>query len=368
MTVNDELQVSIPKLHGHFWHDMLDEHMRIIQKDYTMYQQRESAMRESVRKIQIYKCAFSDNEKVVNLIHLYIHHDYPIMALREVTEMNGENEFTMLIDRDGEGDLWKCTSTRLMYNVLENMWPKEERLKIQVDGESFVTLFDKPLGNIYLRGHYHDEQRHRQVDFSLELSPLLKRDMPDHFAEDDMDENQEEEEDLPSNPDTDIVPEIYERDILPNIRDHATLATLPTGTVFTVLGKAHRQKYGRSWLLVKLDNDTVYLAGDNLEGKEEQMTKTCQIKIVKKRTLNSRSNRRIAICDIAKPGDWASLVDLKSAQVLPPSNKRSKVRVIDVQTREERGCKRKLILTEDGQIYKLKKSRVEAAVKKHDEL
>ena len=45
--------------------------------------------------------------------------------------------------------------------------------------------------------------------------------------------------------------------------------------------------------------------------------------------------------------------------LLPASNKRSVLKVLDVKSVEHKGQKRKLLLAEDGTVYKVKRSRME---------
>ena len=56
-------------------------------------------------------------------------------------------------------------------------------------------------------------------------------------------------------------------------------------------------------------------------------------------------------------------VDRISCLLLPASNKREKLKVLDVKPVEHKGQKRKLVLTEDGNVYKVKRSKLEDNVK-----
>jgi hypothetical protein len=49
--------------------------------------------------------------------------------------------------------------------------------------------------------------------------------------------------------------------------------------------------------------------------------------------------------------------------LLPASNKREKLKVLDVKPVEHKGQKRKLVLTENGTVYKVKRSKLEDNVK-----
>ena len=62
---------------------------------------------------------------------------------------------------------------------------------------------------------------------------------------------------------------------------------------------------------------------------------------------------------VAQKGDWSDLLDNKKVPLLPANKKRNAVKVLDVKSVEHKGQKRKLLLTEDGTVYKVKRSKLE---------
>ena len=58
-------------------------------------------------------------------------------------------------------------------------------------------------------------------------------------------------------------------------------------------------------------------------------------------------------------GDWAGVLNYEKVQLLPAEGKRSTLEVVDVQSVGE---KRKLLLTEDGSVFKVKRSKLEDTV------
>ena len=60
-------------------------------------------------------------------------------------------------------------------------------------------------------------------------------------------------------------------------------------------------------------------------------------------------------------GDWSGLVYYKQVPMLSAQNKDAKV--LDVKTITHNSQKRKLVLLEDGNVYKIKKSKLEDNVK-----
>jgi len=53
------------------------------------------------------------------------------------------------------------------------------------------------------------------------------------------------------------------------------------------------------------------------------------------------------------------ILDYKGMPLLPASNKRSVLEMLDAKSVEHKGQKRKLLLTEDGTVYKVKRSKLE---------
>ena len=66
-------------------------------------------------------------------------------------------------------------------------------------------------------------------------------------------------------------------------------------------------------------------------------------------------------CSIIQSGQWHKLVNYSKTPLLTTQD--GSTCVIDVQTIEHKGQKRKLLLTDNGQVFKLKKSRFEETVK-----
>jgi len=70
---------------------------------------------------------------------------------------------------------------------------------------------------------------------------------------------------------------------------------------------------------------------------------------------------KFAIYSIYETGDWTSVVAYKEAPMLNKFN--GGTCVVDVRSVEVNGIKRKLLLTNDGDVYKLKKSKLEETIK-----
>ena len=82
-------------------------------------------------------------------------------------------------------------------------------------------------------------------------------------------------------------------------------------------------------------------------------------KIVISKTKLSKTRKKFAVCKIVQHGDWAGVLDYDEVPLLPAKKKRSALKVLDVKSVEHRVQKRKLLLAEDGTVYKVKRSRME---------
>ena len=154
------------------------------------------------------------------------------------------------------------------------------------------------------------------------------------------------------------IPTIPRENLLP-YRDYENVTVLPVGSVHKIEGIGHLVHYGTPRLVLKI-NENIYQAGQDLEEKEGQITPACSIKIEKIR-VNRDRHVKYAICTIYENGDWTALVNYSKTPILSRFN--GSTNVVDVRTVNVKGVKRKLLLTDTGEIYKLKKSKLEERLK-----
>ena len=96
-----------------------------------------------------------------------------------------------------------------------------------------------------------------------------------------------------------------------------------------------------------------------MENKVEKLKFNCLIKIEKIRA-NPTRHTKFAVCSIYEPGDWTACVDFAKTPML--INRDGSTCVVDVKKVDVRGKKRKLLLTDQGIVYKLKQSKLEDTV------
>ena len=154
------------------------------------------------------------------------------------------------------------------------------------------------------------------------------------------------------------IPTIPRENLLP-YREYENITVLPVGTLHKLEAIGYITHYGTPRLVLKI-GDQIYQAGQDLEGKVEQIIPGCSIKIEKIRKNKTR-HVKYAICSIYEQGDWTGITDYSKTPMLIKFD--GSTNVVDVRTVEMKGVKRKLLLTNTGKIYKLKRSKLEESLR-----
>ena len=154
------------------------------------------------------------------------------------------------------------------------------------------------------------------------------------------------------------IPTIPRENLLP-YRDYENLTVLPVGSVHKIEAIGHITHYGTPRLVIKISK-MIYQAGQDLEEKEGRIKPGCSIKIEKIR-FNKARHIKYATCSIYELGDWTAIANYHDTKMLSTFN--GSINVVDVRTIDVKGVKRKLLLTDTGDIYKLKKSKLEERLK-----
>ena len=152
--------------------------------------------------------------------------------------------------------------------------------------------------------------------------------------------------------------QIIEKEHLLSYGKYENLATLPVSSTHKVTAIGFVSHYGTQRLVIKI-GDTFYQAGQDLESNVAKLKQNCTVKIEKVR-INRSARSKYAICSIYEPGDWTAHVDYAKTLIL--ARRDGSTCVVDVKTVDIKGIKRKLLLTDNGSVYKLKKSKLEDSV------
>ncbi len=154
------------------------------------------------------------------------------------------------------------------------------------------------------------------------------------------------------------LPTIARENLLP-YRDYENLISFSIGSVHQIEAAAYITHYGTPRLVLQISG-TIYQAGQDLEDKADQLTPYCSIKIGKVK-LNISRRIKYAICTVHKKGDWTVMTDYTKTPMLSKFD--GSTYIVDVQTVDVKGTKRKLLLTNTGDVFKLKKSKLEERIK-----
>ena len=149
------------------------------------------------------------------------------------------------------------------------------------------------------------------------------------------------------------------KDLLP-YREYANLVTFPVGSTHKISALGMATSYGGTARLVVKIGELFYQAGEDLEEKLSTLQPDCIVKIEKGRASHSR-RAKYAICSVYEAGDWTAFVDYARTPIFAKHD--GSTFVVDVKSINVKGTKRKLLLTDEGDVYKLKKSKLEDAIK-----
>ena len=127
-----------------------------------------------------------------------------------------------------------------------------------------------------------------------------------------------------------------------------------------VTSMGYKKHFGSDKLVVQLDNGKLYQAGEFLEKQTDKLFLGTKLLLTGTR-LNRNTRRKFVVCNIVQNGDWAGLLDYKKVNLLP-MHRETKSQVLDFKSVNVKGTKRKLVLLDNGDIFKLKKSKLEDTV------
>ena len=305
--------------------------------------------RKLLKALKMYTEQYSNN-KIVPLRDLK-QGTYSIMALKKITTRYGD-KFVMIIDIDGS--LKVCYSNKYLEDRIRERLRNDTLVYITDPQRGFITLYNKPLATLTIKGWGRTEQCHVIVYCSLSWTTTSKNDSLIMQTENALQGIKNTEEKLKELT-TSSIEQLPSIPILVPYKTLNNLAELPIGSVHAVSGIGYAKHYGKDKLVVQLDHGVSYQAGEFLETCKDSLVNGCKIIIEKCRVDSSK--RKYVVCEIVQKGDWSGYVDYKSVPMLSSKNKDTKV--LDVKTVTHNSQKRKLVLLEDGTVYKIKKSKLE---------
>ena len=299
--------------------------------------------RKLLKALEMYTEQYSDN-KIVPLRDSK-QGRYSIMALKKVTTRYGD-KFIMILEIDGS--LKVCYTNKYLEERIRERLRDKTLVYIRDPQRGFITLYNKRLATLTIKGWGQTDQRNVIVYCSLTRTTTAKNDSLTIQRENVLQDIKNTEEKLKE-------VTTYSVEQLPAItvwvpyKALNNLTELPVGSVHVVTGLGYANHYGQDKLVVQLDNGTTYQAGEFLKAFKDRLLIGCKIMIERLRLDKVR--RKSAICKIVQKGDWSGLVDYKHVPMLSSKNKDTKV--LDVKTVTHNSQKRKLVILEYGTVYKI---------------
>jgi hypothetical protein len=366
----DILDIKLPILHRNTpekeqkeqWKNIVGQAAKEIRESRQPFEDAIAEKRNQLQLLDNYSSAFSDN-KIIRLKDLPFG-SYNVMAVREAQTQFGE-KYIMLLATDKNGTLGLCYSNKYIETYLHLNLTDEDIEKIRDPKRNYLTLFEKPLAILNVTGWGRTPQRNVIVYCNITLTKDMQKHSIKCLREQVTKEIREQTAKLtkmqaePTTP-SKALPILTREEMVP-YKHLKNLAELPLGSTYILVAIGYVEHYGQERLVVKLADGTIYQAGDNLEEQKEQLTAECKI-IVSKTKLSS-TRRKFAVCKVVQRGDWAGALDYEKVPLLPASKKRKAIKVLDVKPIEHKGQKRKLVLAADGNVYKVKRSKLENTVK-----
>jgi len=277
---------------------------------------------------------------------------YEVFAIKDINTMYGPSYRLILKDKFLVG----CNANYKIQSVLNEALTPE--LKKQLLSNGFYTLYNKPIAMLEITGRGYTKDGFVMVYCNFDLCinqadcvPSLIKETTKEIAA--CKENIAEASKIEMHP----LPVINTENIL-LYKDLDNLCVLPLHTCHCVTAIGYKKHYGKDKLVVKLDDGNMYQAGDYLEEHVNELYVDTKIYLTK--VLSNANRHKYAVCKIIQLGDWAGLLDYNNVKLLP--KERQPALVMDVKTVNVKGVKRKLLLLEDGSVYKIKRSKLEDTV------
>ena len=276
---------------------------------------------------------------------------YQVEAARKQNTRYGES-FRLLVKIEDELALVWANS--YINTALLNL--SEDSEKLALDKKSgFLVLYNKPLAVLTITGRGYNVHGNTtvyctfKVEIEEEASLSAMKSRTEHQI------SNWKEEITKTDTCSEEVQILPLENLIP-YKECRNLIGLPLESVHKIESIGYVKHYGVIKMVVKISG-TLYQAGEDLQRKVVELTDNSYIKIVKIRT-NKISRIKFAECKIySQQNYWTAFVDY--AKVPMFSKFDGKTCIVDVKCVEHKNLKRKVLLTDQGEVFKLKKSKLE---------
>lgn len=320
---------------------------------------------------------------------------YDVWAVKAYSSKHGV-KYTLFLEREGEK--MKSASNKHIEGILQRLVPVHIMQLLSTNGILHPRKKDEgPIATLKPTGHGRTRDGsimvYSQFMLSLQMMDHIKQsrellqksttigvaveticDTDKEKMEEEMDDQVKTEDDVDLEVETSGSEEkksyhdlpIIPRSEMPLYQAIPQLSSLPLKSIYTIMKIGFYNFHSQDRLLVQLDDGHLYVAGNDLEGKKEELHLECKIILEKLRVCQS-TRKKYFICTVVKKGDWVGLVKYQDAPALQKRNGfAATTRILDVGYTQHKGKKRKLVLTEEGSVYKIKASRLENEIKPGD--
>ena len=290
-----------------------------IQEARKPFEEAMTDRKERLEQLEHYSSVYSNNA-IIPLKDLP-RGAYNVMALRETQAQFGQ-KFILLIQTEdaNKGPFAVCYSNKYIEMYLHENLSAAEREQIRDPERKYLTLYNKPLAVINITGWGRTQQRN--VVFYCNMTLTEHREQYSlktirHNLTKEIEEQKEQMETAQAAATNNTVPlPLLPREELVPYKHLKNIAELPVGSIHTVVTLGYSEHYGQQKLVVKMDDNSLYQAGDNVEEQKEQLAEGCRI-VIQKVRVNNSTKRKFAVYKIVQRGDWAGVVDYDKDPTLP---------------------------------------------------
>ena len=311
------------------------KHIEVLKKPILQALERKA---ENIERVRTFKKMFKEAQTIA--LRDFKQGNYNISVARKHDTRFGVQYKLLSTSGDDTFTFW---SNKYISSVLEKA---VDNKSLNKDGD-FLSINGDNIGILKVTGYGYNLSNHKTIYCQFELNK----------------ENGEKEDDTEeqvSKPEfeyNDTIPVIHRENLLP-YREYDNLIVLPTNIMHKIESIGYINHYGTERLLVSIGGK-LYQGGDDLENKKDKFYNGCCIKIEKIR-VNSSRRVKYAVCSIYDKEEWIGLVDYKKTPMLRKFD--GTTQILDVKSVDIKGQKRKLLLTKGGEVFKLKKSKLEETI------
>ena len=276
---------------------------------------------------------------------------YQVEAARKQNTKYGASYRLLVNVGDDLAVVW---ANSYINEILFNL--SEDSQNVALDKKSgFLLFYNKPLAVLTITGRGINLHGHTTVycTFKVEIEEQASLSLIKYQTEQQI-LNWKEEIAKTENSSGEI--QILPIENLIPYKECRNLIVLPLESVHRLDSIGYVIHYGVKKMVVKLSG-SFYQAGEDLQRKELELTDNCYIKIIRIRT-NKISRIKFAECKIYTTQNyWTAFVNYAKVPIFSKFD--GQTCIVDVKYMEHKNLKRKILLTDQGEVFKLKKSKLE---------